>query len=109
MKTTITFSAFCDAFRDMGREDNFTYEGKRALFDGLCEYEDDTGNEIELDVIALCCEFNESTWEEIAEDYSIDISECEDEDEIEDAVKDYLTDHSWIAGFVTGGCVYQAF
>ena len=31
----ITFSAFCDAFRDMDRNENFSYAGKRALFDFL--------------------------------------------------------------------------
>ena len=33
MKETIGFCQFCDRFRDMDRDDNFSYEGKRALFD----------------------------------------------------------------------------
>ncbi len=57
MKTTVNFSEFCDAFEM--RKENFSYEGKRALFDYLEEYEEDTGQEIELDVIALCCEYSE--------------------------------------------------
>jgi len=65
MKQTIGFSQFTDAFRDMGREENFTYEGKRALFDYLESFEEDTGEEIELDVIALCCEYSE--YENLAE------------------------------------------
>ena len=52
----ITFSTFCDAFRDMGRDENFSYAGKRALFDYLEEVSPD----MELDVIALCCEYYES-------------------------------------------------
>ena len=32
MYTTINFSQFCDAFSDTYKN-NFTYEGKRALFD----------------------------------------------------------------------------
>ncbi len=59
MKQNIGFSQFCDAFRDMGRETQFTYQGKRALFDYLESYEQDTGEEVELDVIALCCEYSE--------------------------------------------------
>jgi hypothetical protein len=40
----------------MGRADQFSYQGLCALFD----YLDDIGSpEIELDVIALCCEFAE--------------------------------------------------
>jgi len=59
MKQNITFCSFCDAFRDMNRDNNFSYDGKRALFDYLESYEEDTDEEIELDIIALCCEYNE--------------------------------------------------
>lgn len=58
MKQTIGFSQFCDAFSDTYRN-NFTYNGKRALFDYLKQYEEDTGEEIELDTVALCCEYSE--------------------------------------------------
>lgn len=59
MKQSINKSQFHDAFRSMGRENQFSYEGKNALFDYLEEYEAETGAEIELDVIALCCEYSE--------------------------------------------------
>ena len=61
MKTNITFSAFCDAFRDMGRNDQFSYAAKRALFDFLEEVAPD----MELDVIALCCDYCESDIDSI--------------------------------------------
>jgi hypothetical protein len=71
MKQTINFSQFCDAFHNMGREDQFSYEGKKALFEYLEQLSDDCGIEIELDVIALCCEYSEySDLEEIQEDYT---------------------------------------
>jgi len=55
----------------MGREDQFSYEGKKALFEYLEQLSDDCGIEIELDVIALCCEYSEySDLEEIQEDYT---------------------------------------
>ena len=70
MKETINFSRFCDAFRDCSRNNNFSYDGKRALFDYLECYEEDAGEEIELDVIALCCEYTEyETLEEFHNDY----------------------------------------
>lgn len=59
MKTIINFSQFCDAFRDKERKNQFSYEGKKALFDYLENYEQDTNTEIELDIIALCCEYTE--------------------------------------------------
>ncbi len=58
MKTTVNFSEFCDSFSDTYKN-NFSYEGKRALFDYLESYEEDTGEEIELDTVALCCEYSE--------------------------------------------------
>ncbi len=59
MKQTINFYDFSDAFRKAGRGDQFSYEGQRALFDYLEEYEEGCDIEIELDVIALCCEYVE--------------------------------------------------
>jgi len=59
MYKEITFSTFCDAFSNMNRNDNFTYEGKQALFEYLEDYENSTGEKQELDIIALCCEYTE--------------------------------------------------
>ena len=59
MKQTVNFTMFCDKFRAMDREDNFSYYGLRALFNYLEELKDSCGIDIELDVIALCCDFTE--------------------------------------------------
>lgn len=58
MIKTINFSDFIDSFSD-SYKNNFTYEGKRALFDYLENLEEETGEPIELDPIALCCEYTE--------------------------------------------------
>jgi len=58
MKETINFNQFSDSFGETYK-DNFSYEGKKALFDYLEGYEEDTGEEIELDPVALCGEFTE--------------------------------------------------
>lgn len=57
---------FIDAFRQFDRLDtgdnnggNFTPAGCRALFDHLQEFEESIGEPIELDVVALCCEYAE--------------------------------------------------
>ncbi len=65
MKTTVTETSFIDAFGDYNRADNFSYNGKRALFGYFTSYEAATGIETELDIIAICCEFNE--YESLAE------------------------------------------
>ena len=59
MYKTITLHDFNKAFVDMGRENNFTYEARQAFFEYLEQLEQDTGTPIELDVIALCCEYTE--------------------------------------------------
>ena len=59
MKTNVSFYDFERAFSDMGRQDQFSYEGKRALFEWFEQLDEDCGTETELDVIAICCEFCE--------------------------------------------------
>ena len=59
MKQSITFCQFNDDFRDMGRDNHFSYDGLKTLYDYLEQYGEETGEEVELDVIALCCEFTE--------------------------------------------------
>lgn len=58
MKTTVNRYQFHHAF-ETTRPDNFTYNGLKALFNYLEDLEADTGEEIELDVIALCCDYTE--------------------------------------------------
>jgi hypothetical protein len=59
MIDTITKYSFQDAFHKMGRKDQFSYEGLDALFDYFEMLEEDTDQQIELDVIAICCEYSE--------------------------------------------------
>lgn len=70
MKEQINFSVFCDRFKDMNRDNNFSYDGKRVLYDYLIELEEDTGKEMELDIIAICCDYSEyENIEEYLNDY----------------------------------------
>jgi len=70
MKMTLNFSQFIDNW-PQDRKDQFSYEGKRALFEYLEQYEEDTGEEIEYDPIALCCEYTEyDNIEAVKADYS---------------------------------------
>jgi hypothetical protein len=59
MKTIVTQHSFVDAFRACGRESQFSYPALRALFEYFEAFEDDTGEELELDPIAICCEWQE--------------------------------------------------
>ena len=56
MKQSVNMYDFERAFKNFERMNNFSYDGLKALFEYLEDYEEDTGEEIELDVIALCCD-----------------------------------------------------
>lgn len=68
MKQTISKSMFRDAFERMDRKNNFSYEGLGALFDYLEEF----GEDFELDVVALCCEYSEDTIENVLKAYGFE-------------------------------------
>lgn len=113
MKINVTFSMFCDAFRDMRRKDQFTYAGLEALYDYLIEYEEDIGEEIELDVIALCCEYTEYSDEELIEEYEdrIDrdaLNDPDDEDEMVSAIVESLQEETDVIEY-DGGCIVRDF
>ena len=78
MKTTVNFDDFRQAFNSI-RPDNFSPEGLEQLFDYIESYERDNDEDIELDVISLCCEYSEQHWKTIASDYSIDLDNSESE------------------------------
>jgi hypothetical protein len=106
----LTFGHFCDMFRDVNCSENFSYEGKRALYDWLEEYYDGCDGSWDGDIIALCCEFAEDTWQDIADNYSIDLSACDDEEECINAVRDYLADNTiYVGDGADGSFVYQIF
>ena len=67
---TVNFSMFRDEFQAV-RPENFDYDGQRALFDYLENMSEDIGEPIELDVIALCCDWQQMTLDEIKEQYNI--------------------------------------
>ena len=79
MKQNVNFNMFACEFKNMGRAEQFSYSGLHALFDYLEELERDIGEESELDVIALCCDYVELDEDEAREQYDIP----EDEDWIE--------------------------
>ena len=91
------------AFKEAGRSDQFSWEGLKSLFDYLDNLSDDTGEPVELDVIALCCDYSEDDYKDIAENYSIDLSEAEgDEGEEKDIVIKHLEYHTSYLGEGSG-------
>lgn len=79
MKKTITLVDFERAFEDYGREDQFSREGLQELFFSLEEFEEETGTEVELDVIGFCVEFTEyDSLEEFQDVYGEEYKSLDD-------------------------------
>ena len=85
IKQTVTESDFRSAFQAI-RPDNFTYEGLTALYEYLWDLSEDIGEDIVLDVIALCCDFTEYSEEEAREEFDIDPDIEDWQDEVPDAI-----------------------
>lgn len=117
MIQVINFSMFCDAFFG-DYKNNFSYAGKRALFDYLEELEDIT-EQVELDIVELCCEYSEyDNAMEAAKEYGyeegvdleehggvdlLEVSELENRQAIE-----WLQDRTQVIEF-DGGIIIQQF
>lgn len=83
----------------------WSYEGAYALARHYEEMEEESGEEMELDVVAIRCEWTEyKTLQEVAEDYRIPDLDGLSDDEKEEAIKDYINDNTQM--LVTQGKTY---
>ena len=110
MKQSVNFYQFADAFTNSDRANQFSRDALSAIFDWIENYENDTEEETELDIIAICCDWSEESPEEIAENYGLDVSTCAGRDEIAESVMDYLQDNAGAAiSLDSGKIVYLKF
>jgi hypothetical protein len=123
MKTTLSTS---DIARALKSDENaaWSWNGARALAEYLEQLEEDTGEEMEMDVCAIRCDFSEfSSLEAWASDYfrnqadavdklcltlGMDGSIDEDEDEINDLIRSFIQDHGTLIEF-DGGVIVSCF
>ena len=79
MYQEITSSDFSDWFLSSETyKNNFSYDGLKSLYNYLVDLEEDTGDNIEFDPVAICCEYSEyENLEEIKNNYN-DIETIED-------------------------------
>jgi hypothetical protein len=102
MKQTINSSDFIQSFHSYNRYDQFGYEALNILF----EYFEEVNPDMELDVIAICCDYSHSDTLTIANDYSIDLSDCVEAEDRSDTVREWLNDNTTIIGETNTGFVY---
>ena len=103
MIQTINFTTFANAFCNSDRADQFSYEALELIFDYIEDYERDTGEQIEFDMIAICCEWAEEDAATLAQYYGFDSAAPED-------VLDAMRDATQVAGVTSAGkIVYVQF
>jgi hypothetical protein len=105
----ITLNEFTAAFRAHGRENQFSYEAKKALFEYLEQLEEDTGEQIELDVIGLCCEYEEADVDDIIKNYGLDVSGCKSDDDRRALVENFLNDRTTVVWHDGDTFLYRQF
>lgn len=99
---TLTLWEFEREFRDFGR-DNFSKEGYRYLYDMLDEAD------VELDVIAVCCEWTEESVGDLWEDYGHLVGGGEFADEAFQALVEALADETMVVPLGNGGYLVACF
>ena len=108
MKQTMTTSQIADALRADDNAD-WSCAGARALAQYLEQYEEDAGEDMEFDRVAIRCEFSEHTSAtEAAEDYGWEADKDTDEDQNEVAALEFLQGRTAVIEF-DGGVIIQNF
>jgi hypothetical protein len=110
MKKTVNSYDFRRAFEMSSTySNNFSYDALGLLFDYFEQLELDCGIEIEFDMVAICCEYEETHWEDVKNSYSADLEQGAT---IEDVIE-YLRDNTLYVGQIDAECgdclVFQSF
>jgi len=96
-------SAFRDEFRRCNRVEQFSYEALGMLY----EYLEEVDPDMELDVIALCCEYAEDTVENLANAYNVELQKDDSDEDKEQKVLDFLNEATVVIGTTPSGILYQ--
>lgn len=98
------------------RGHNFGYNGWRAIGEYLEELSDGIGEDVEVDIVGICCDYSmaESTsdwWKEYGVYSDIDSDEWEEKDEDEklEAIQDYLQENTSVVICEENLIIWQAF
>jgi len=100
----------------------WSYNGSLALAEHLDQYDSDNGEDTELDLCSIRCDFSETTslqdW--LLENFGgkslsfalqladIEVDDLEDSDEIDAKIREYIQDHGTLIEF-DGGIIVSSF
>ena len=90
-------SELCDA-------SSFTYSQCESIVDYLWDLSEDCGEDMEFCPVAIRCDVNFMTWNELAENYR-HFEDCEDNDELLEA----LLDHTSVINHDDDGVLFFVF
>ena len=116
MKITLNTYQIAD---ELKRDTNarWSYNGSLALAEYLEEYEDSTGDEMELDTCAIRCDFSEYAslldwahehFSNALEELGFDETAENDEVEVDDKIREYIQDRGQLIEF-EGGIIVSSF
>ena len=101
---------------NMARGKQFGYDGWLVIGDYLKQLSDDTGEDIEVDIVGICCEYSMSEsvadwWKEYGVYSDIDSDEWEDMDDKEklEAIENYLQKNTSVVTCEENLIIWQAF
>ena len=100
---------FVQLFKESSRKDQFSAEALEAIFNYLDTYSEETGENVEFDIVGICCDWAEMTWAEIASSYDVDLSQCTDNDERIGEVEDFLCKNTQYCELSNGSFVFVQF
>lgn len=91
MKQTLTKDMFRFQMNQI-RPNNFSYEGLGELFDYFELCEGSSGEEMEFDPIAICCDFSQCSLREFLDAFTVDadIDELTTDEEKAEAITEYI-------------------
>ena len=116
MKMTLHTDHAADLLR-ADQNANWSHRGARALIEYMEELEEDTGEEIEFDAVAIRCDFSEyeslqtwaheyfsNAWEELGFDESEEI----ESDEFDEKIREHIQENGTLIEF-EGGVIVSSF
>jgi hypothetical protein len=116
MKMTLNTRQIADALKN-DTNARWSYNGSLALAEYLEEYEEGTGEEMEMDVVAIRCDFSEFAslldwaheyFSNALEELGFDETEENDDDEVDSKIREYIQEHGQLIEF-DGGIIVSQF
>jgi len=107
MKETLTINEVAHRLY-ADKNAGWSWDGAKALAEYMEQYEEDLGEELELDVVAIRCDYSEyDSALEAAQEYRFE-PESEEEEYLEEEALEWLEANTTVIRVKGGGVIIQA-